>query len=238
MSRNGFRWILGLWALTIIVTALAIGRYLDLNRAYEALLAENEALQANIITVQNPPDLSGNRLNQEDHLELQRLRAEVTQLRASAAAARDAVKAALENRYVATSLAADEAPPQEVAVNPLPAGNAQTPSADPLDFYRKNPELMRRYFPHLVKAQPQPAVAIDKPQDVAPQQNTATDNQQGTYDPLAFYRKNPELMKRYFPHLYRAELEQPQGAPGAPVQSEPSPAAGTLPPDPSPVPNE
>lgn len=29
------------------------------------------------------------------------------------------------------------------------------------------------------------------------------------YDPLAFYRKNPELMKRYFPHLY-----QPTGGPG------------------------
>jgi regulator of replication initiation timing len=27
-------------------------------------------------------------------------------------------------------------------------------------------------------------------------------------DPLAFYRRNPELMKRYFPQLYKAEVEK------------------------------
>jgi hypothetical protein len=34
-------------------------------------------------------------------------------------------------------------------------------------------------------------------------QTTSTEEGTGAYDPLAFYRKNPELMKRYFPHLYR-----------------------------------
>lgn len=34
-------------------------------------------------------------------------------------------------------------------------------------------------------------------------QTTSTEGgtESGTYDPLAFYRKNPELMRRYFPHL-------------------------------------
>ena len=49
-----------------------------------------------------------------------------------------------------------------------------------------------------------------------------------SYDPLAFYRKNPELMKRYFPHLY-----QPDSAAQQPAQVQPT-AQGTLPPEPSP----
>ena len=32
---------------------------------------------------------------------------------------------------------------------------------------------------------------------------TTTTEETGAYDPMAFYRKNPELMRRYFPHLYR-----------------------------------
>jgi hypothetical protein len=33
---------------------------------------------------------------------------------------------------------------------------------------------------------------------------------QPSYDPLAFYRKNPELMRRYFPHLFKEQqAEQP-----------------------------
>ena len=42
-------------------------------------------------------------------------------------------------------------------------------------------------------------------------------------DPLSFYRKNPELMKRYFPHLYQpaqAALATPQGVPAATYQIE------------------
>jgi hypothetical protein len=35
------------------------------------------------------------------------------------------------------------------------------------------------------------------------------------YDPLAFYRKNPELMRRYFPHLFQ------QGAPAADFAAAP-----------------
>jgi type IV pilus assembly protein PilM len=36
------------------------------------------------------------------------------------------------------------------------------------------------------------------------QQETQQEENQG-YDPLAFYRRNPELMKRYFPQLYAAQ---------------------------------
>ena len=42
-------------------------------------------------------------------------------------------------------------------------------------------------------------------------------------DPLSFYRKNPELMKRYFPHLYQpmqTALATPQGVPAAAYQIE------------------
>src|SRR5688572_9243334 len=43
--------------------------------------------------------------------------------------------------------------------------------------------------------------------------NQNTQNAEG-YDPLSFYRRNPELMKRYFPHLVQAE-NTPGGAGGA-----------------------
>lgn len=36
------------------------------------------------------------------------------------------------------------------------------------------------------------------------QEQTKEEENQG-YDPLAFYRRNPELMKRYFPNLYKAQ---------------------------------
>ena len=32
-------------------------------------------------------------------------------------------------------------------------------------------------------------------------QSTSTTEESGTYDPMAFYKRNPELMRRYFPHL-------------------------------------
>jgi hypothetical protein len=49
-----------------------------------------------------------------------------------------------------------------------------------------------------------------------------------SYDPLSFYRKNPELMKRYFPHLY----QQQQSAQA--MQAQPGTGQGTLPPEPAP----
>lgn len=37
------------------------------------------------------------------------------------------------------------------------------------------------------------------------QAQTTQEENTGPYDPLAFYRKNPELMKRYFPQLYKLQ---------------------------------
>jgi len=45
------------------------------------------------------------------------------------------------------------------------------------------------------------------------EQQQTQQEESGAYDPLAFYRKNPELMKRYFPQLYK--LQQGGGDAGA-----------------------
>ena len=50
----------------------------------------------------------------------------------------------------------------------------------------------------------------------AEQTQTTSTEETTNYDPLAFYRKNPELMRRYFPHLYR------EGAGGAAVTEDPA----------------
>ncbi len=47
-----------------------------------------------------------------------------------------------------------------------------------------------------------------------------TSSESTGYDPLAFYRKNPELMRRYFPHLFQGganpiATEDPAATPGA-----------------------
>jgi type IV pilus assembly protein PilM len=54
----------------------------------------------------------------------------------------------------------------------------------------------------------------------AEQVQTTTEETTTNYDPLAFYRKNPELMRRYFPHLYR-------GGAGADAPATEDPAATT-----------
>ncbi len=45
------------------------------------------------------------------------------------------------------------------------------------------------------------------------QAQTQQEENSGGYDPLAFYRRNPELMKRYFPQLYK--MQQGGGGEGA-----------------------
>jgi hypothetical protein len=39
-------------------------------------------------------------------------------------------------------------------------------------------------------------------------------------DPLKFYRQNPELMRRYFPHLYQSQLAQDQGGQSSAAQGQ------------------
>jgi hypothetical protein len=59
-------------------------------------------------------------------------------------------------------------------------------------------------------------------------QNTNT-NQPDSYDPLAFYRRNPELMKRYFPHLY-AQNNTTSAAPNVRQKAaEPAPPPDVIP---------
>jgi regulator of replication initiation timing len=42
-----------------------------------------------------------------------------------------------------------------------------------------------------------------------PRQRFSTQAQENSRnDPLTFYRRNPELMKRYFPQLYKAEMDK------------------------------
>jgi type IV pilus assembly protein PilM len=43
-------------------------------------------------------------------------------------------------------------------------------------------------------------------------QSTSTTEETSSYDPMAFYKKNPELLKRYFPHLYRGGAGAEGGA--------------------------
>src|SRR5687767_9968558 len=148
--------LVGLWAVTVIIAAVAIAKLHRTRALNQELRAELQAQNAAALESRRGSeqiDRSEN-LTSDEKMELLRLRNEVTQLKATVAASRDAVKSALENRD----------------------------------------EGMRRV-----------AVA-DKEAPPAPQEVAA--NQQGDYDPLAFYRKNPELMKRYFPHLYRAQMEQ------------------------------
>jgi DNA gyrase/topoisomerase IV subunit A len=93
-------------------------------------------------------------LTQSDRLELMRLRNEVTQLRSSNRALANIIS---ENaRLVAENQkprrGSPNAPGQNAMADSIPREPAsQNAEYDPLTFYRKNPELMKRYFPHLFK---------------------------------------------------------------------------------------
>jgi type IV pilus assembly protein PilM len=59
-------------------------------------------------------------------------------------------------------------------------------------------------------------------QGAAETQTTEETSSDSTYDPLAFYRKNPELMRRYFPHLFRGGAD-----PTAPATEDTTAATDT-----------
>lgn len=213
--------LLVLGGICFISVVAAAGFYLrktELEREQSALRAEIETLAqtaAASARAQEPADDEPFQpLNQNERMELMRLRNEVTQLRATASAARDALKAALQNRPVPEHQIAQHG--VQPVIDPATGEPQQTETYDPLTFYRRNPELMKRYFPHLYKAEVES-------QTVQPAQldNAAESQPDVPADPLAFYRKNPELMKRYFPHLVKGE-EQPED-----VSADPAP----LPPD-------
>ena len=281
MSADSSR---GLWALSVvavIVAAVAVGKSLELRKANRQLLAENERLSAgNEAVVRVVEHGEGERLGQTEKLELMRLRNEVTQLRASAQAARDAVKAALENRTVregevrtrtggiqteAGVIAREElslrgyATPEDALVTSLWAmaegqpetlKDALTPDGRRTFELRMAGKSEEEIAAMLQKQMEQlKTVRIKEHRQISPTEmtlNLQTGDENSPvhavtmqlvgnewksvapftfeYDPLAFYRRNPELMRRYFPHLVS----------GAQQQGQVAPAGGSLPPEPSP----
>ena len=278
-SSRGW-WVLS--AVAVIVAALAVGKSLDLRKMNRELRAENERLsaqsEATLVRVVKP---AGNGLGQAEKLELMRLRNEVTQLRASAQAARDAVKAALENRLpregevrTRTEMAAAEAggvqreelslrgyaTPEDALVTSLWAmtegqpealKEALTPEGRRIFELRMAGKTEEEVATILQKQMEQlKTVRIKEQRQISPTEmaiNLQTGDENSPvhavtmqlvgnewksvapftfeYDPLAFYRRNPELMRRYFPHLVS----------GAQQQGEAEPAGGSLPPEPAPT---
>ena len=277
----------GLWALSVvavIVAALAVGKSLELRKVNRELQAENERLSARneATVVRVVENGEGERLGQTEKLELMRLRNEVTQLRASAQAARDAVKAALENRLpreerVQTRTGSNQteagvisreelslrgyATPEDAFVTSLWAmteGQAETlkealtPEGRRLFELRMAGKTEEEVAGMLQKQMEQlKTVLIKEQRQVSPTEmaiNLQTGDENSPvhavtmqlvgnewkavapftfeYDPLAFYRRNPELMRRYFPHLVNQDVQQQQG--------QVAPAGGSLPPEPAP----
>jgi hypothetical protein len=287
----------GLWAVTVIIAAVAIAKLNQTRALNQQLRAELET--PNAMDAREPRSSEENPvrpgLARDEKLELMRLRNEVTQLRASAAAAREAVKDALENRDEAMRrVALVDRNGREIAESDLNTadlsfrgyataedaftsavaamkdGDAQTmvnsmtpeeaarwqslnagkseeeikarfvkefgsnstlrikgaehvsPTEIVLEVELERP-MTKRVRMNLVGNEWKAGAPINQNKQVAGNQGGVASEQAGDYDPMAFYKKNPELMKRYFPHLY----QQQQGAEGG---------AGTLPPEPAPQP--
>jgi hypothetical protein len=129
-------------------------------------------------TAAKPPTESA-KGNEELKSELIRLRGELTQRRESGKLAEklqtENARLVQENRDLKIKASSREAaqvqPPVVTGAQPVPQG---IPPGEP-------------------------AAAGVPPGTVTPQGNSTP----GASDPLAFYRRNPELMKRYFPQLYQ-----------------------------------
>src|SRR5688572_3609359 len=90
----------GLWAVTVVIAAVAIARLYQTRAVNEQLGAELEMQSASRIETRKSSEQTARpeNLSRDEKLELLRLRNEVTQLKATVAASREAVKSALENR--------------------------------------------------------------------------------------------------------------------------------------------
>jgi hypothetical protein len=341
MKDRGFGWTAGMCVGTVIVAVIALGMFFQQRRTNAQLQAELTA-RANGQWVAADHDTTSRAernegLSQAEKIELMRLRNEVTQLRTSAAAARESVKEILENRTreervksARQNSSADGqfefrqsdlvfrgyAMPEDAYISALAAmknGDVQTMLNSMTAEERarweqlnegKTPEEIQARFQkefgavHTIRItgeeQVSPTELVMEVEMVRPftkrvrmnlegnewkagapinqnsqsvamanaQPPTQAGNPNGeseAYDPLAFYRKNPELMKRYFPHLYKADLQQqdPTAQPQEIQQGQPQQPAmnpeimrryfphlqqqkvrdgqgGTLPPEPSP----
>ena len=98
-----------------------------------------------------------------------------------------------------------------------------SPTEVVLDVEMERP-FTKRVRMNLVGNEWKAGAPINQNKSAPAAQEVAANEEGGAYDPMAFYRQNPELMKRYFPHL----VQQQQQAGGA--------GGGTLPPEPAPAP--
>ena len=282
--------LMGLWAVTVIIAAVAIAK-LHRTRAVNQVLRAELEIQ-NAAGLEAPRDsqrIPAANLSRDEKLELLRLRNEVTQLKETVAASRDAVKNALENRdegmrrvaavdkegrgiggsdfntadlsfrgyataadgYVSALVAMKDGDVQTMLNSMTPEEAARWQA---LNAGKSEEEIRARFLKEFgsnsavrIKGQEQVSptevvldVEMERPFTKRVRMNlvgndwkagapinqnkpmaTAATEQTGELDPLAFYRKNPELMKRYFPHLF----QQQQSA---------AARAGTLPPEPAP----
>lgn len=293
MKQRGYGWMLGLWLLTAIVAAVAV-------RKGSQWRAENEVLRAELqqerlrppleLTTDTPSRYGG--MSRDDKMELMRLRNEVTQLKASVAAAGNSPQDAQGNqpeaaRQTATmeGSAIDHkdfpkeqwsfrgyATPEDAVVSSfwaLSNGDLEQvmesmPPGDRTEWQNQRAKVSEEQMQNQInrefgdlsafrltqQKQVSPTQIIMDLEMVKPQQISTrpvhlflvgnewkVQSLINTYDPLAFYRKNPELMRRYFPHLFRQNVEQQQNVTAQPPQVQPAGAVetqGTLPPEPSP----
>jgi hypothetical protein len=93
----------------------------------------------------------------------------------------------------------------ELKANPPQVANVEQLKAENARLTAENSDLQTRL--RQAKEQIVRLNRGDHPQQrvqLASEQTPADPN--APYDPLAFYRRNPELMKRYFPQLYKAQI--------------------------------
>jgi hypothetical protein len=281
----------GLWAVTVIIAAVAIAKLHRTRGVNQELRAELQSQNAVVLETRRGSEQKErpDKLSRDEKLELLRLRNEVTQLKATVAASREAVKSALENRdeglrrvaavdregrqigdsdlntaelsfrgyasaadgYVSALAAMKDGDVQTMLNSMTPEEAARWQS---LNAGKSEEEIRARFLKEFgsnstvrIKGQEQVSptevvldVEMERPFTKRVRMNLvgnewkggapinqnkpmAASEQAGEYDPMAFYKQNPELMKRYFPHLY--QQQQQAGADG-----------GTLPPEPAPTP--
>jgi len=158
-------------AILMVACALAVAAAAALWRKAEAVAQENKGLNERIAELEESLEVVRDESRQASRAtpeaeaqkrELLRLRNDVTQLRANE---QNLIRIEAENQQLAAEnrrlqkqaftrakQPAEEFPMMRYGAvqgvnTPKPA---EPGAADPLAFYRKNPELMRRYFPHLV----------------------------------------------------------------------------------------
>ena len=259
---------IGLLAVALgVISFVMMGKIARLRADNERLTAElweQRSLADEFARSARGPRRLGGAVSQDEKMELMRLRNEVTQLRASAEAARDAVRDALENKergmrrvaMLEQQVASREFPKEEwtfrgfqTPEDSLVSGMwalingdlekvVEALSSNEREQWRARAEgkteeevragILREYGDLT-------GMKITEERHVSPKEVVLNVEMAGpgqmsmrelhfhlegnewkmqspvnTYDPLAFYRRNPELMRRYFPHLFRGDSEQPQ----------------------------